>query len=153
MQFARNNASRTASCDALSRPLCPFSSMAMGRVCPACPIARCTPVRTRLTLAYVQRGWNAFLYQEVAGGDFEAAASEAERYARKAIEIDPLDAEANILLAAGRVSMWARVRGPGGDDGPALWERQAVSFTPLATIHVAVALARPASAARPADDH
>ncbi len=54
----------------------------------------------RLTLAYVQRGWNALLYQEVAGGDFNLAASEAERYARKAIETDPLDAEAHILLAA-----------------------------------------------------
>jgi TolB-like protein/DNA-binding winged helix-turn-helix (wHTH) protein len=54
----------------------------------------------RLTFAYVQRGWAALLYSEVAGGDSVAALTEMERYARKAIETDPLDADAHIQLAA-----------------------------------------------------
>jgi TolB-like protein/DNA-binding winged helix-turn-helix (wHTH) protein len=53
----------------------------------------------RLTFAYVQRGWAAWLYMDVAGGDFNAALAETERYARKAIEIDPLDADAHVQLA------------------------------------------------------
>jgi tetratricopeptide (TPR) repeat protein len=54
----------------------------------------------RLTLAYVQRGWATWLYAIVAGADEGAALAETERYVRKAIEIDPLDAEAHVELAA-----------------------------------------------------
>ena len=53
----------------------------------------------RLTFAYVQRGWASWLYVDIAGGDFDRALAETERYARKAIEIDPLDAEGHIELA------------------------------------------------------
>jgi TolB-like protein/DNA-binding winged helix-turn-helix (wHTH) protein len=54
----------------------------------------------RLTLAYVQRGWATWLYADVARADEGAALAETERYVRKAIEIDPLDAEAHVELAA-----------------------------------------------------
>jgi tetratricopeptide (TPR) repeat protein len=54
----------------------------------------------RLTFAYVQRGWTALLYQQVADGDPVAAVKETELYARKAIEVDPLDAEPHVQLAA-----------------------------------------------------
>jgi TolB-like protein/DNA-binding winged helix-turn-helix (wHTH) protein len=53
----------------------------------------------RLTFAYVQRGWAAWLYVDVAGGDQNSALAETERYARRAIEIDPLDAEPHVQLA------------------------------------------------------
>jgi tetratricopeptide (TPR) repeat protein len=64
----------------------------------------------RFTFAYVQRGWAAWLTFKVTGVDFEAALTEAERYARKAIEIDPLDAEAHILLA-GKLGVFADYAG------------------------------------------
>ena len=54
----------------------------------------------RLSFIYVQRGWAALLYAMVAGGDFVAALTEMERYIRKAIEVDPLDAEPHVALAA-----------------------------------------------------
>ena len=53
----------------------------------------------RLTLAMVQRGWASWLYVDVAGGDWTAALNETERFARQAIDVDPLDAEAHIQLA------------------------------------------------------
>ena len=54
----------------------------------------------RLTFIYVQRGWAAIVYNMVAGGDPIAALTEMERYLRKAIEVDPLDAEPHVALAA-----------------------------------------------------
>ena len=54
----------------------------------------------RLCFIYVQRGWAALLYAMVAGADFVAALTEMERYIRKAIEVDPLDAEPHVALAA-----------------------------------------------------
>jgi TolB-like protein/DNA-binding winged helix-turn-helix (wHTH) protein len=54
----------------------------------------------RLSFIYVQRGWAALLYAMVAGADFVAALTEMERYIRKAIEVDPLDAEPHVALAA-----------------------------------------------------
>jgi TolB-like protein/DNA-binding winged helix-turn-helix (wHTH) protein len=56
----------------------------------------------RLSFIYVQRGWAALLYAMVSGGDFAAALTEMERYIRKAIEVDPLDAEPHVALAANR---------------------------------------------------
>jgi len=56
----------------------------------------------RLSFVYVQRGWAALLYAMVSGGDFGAALTEMERYIRKAIEVDPLDAEPRVALAANR---------------------------------------------------
>ena len=56
----------------------------------------------RLSFVYVQRGWAALLYAMVSGGDFGAALTEMERYIRKAIEVDPLDAEPHVALAANR---------------------------------------------------
>jgi tetratricopeptide (TPR) repeat protein len=53
----------------------------------------------RLTLAIVQRGYASWLYVNIAGGDWTAALNEAERFARQAIAVDPLDAEAHIELA------------------------------------------------------
>jgi TolB-like protein/DNA-binding winged helix-turn-helix (wHTH) protein len=56
----------------------------------------------RLSFVYVQRGWAALLYAMVSGGDFAAALTEMEPYIRKAIEVDPLDAEPHVALAANR---------------------------------------------------
>ena len=56
----------------------------------------------RLSFIYVQRGWAALLYAMVSGGDFAAALTEMEPYVRKAIEVDPLDAEPHVALAANR---------------------------------------------------
>jgi tetratricopeptide (TPR) repeat protein len=59
----------------------------------------------RLRFIYVQRGWAAVLYAMVSGGDYVAALPEMERYIRKAIEVDPLDAEAHVALAGSRAMM------------------------------------------------
>jgi TolB-like protein len=56
----------------------------------------------RLSFIYVQRDWAALLYAMVSDGDFAAALTEMERHIRKAIEVDPLDAEPHVALAANR---------------------------------------------------
>lgn len=59
----------------------------------------------RLSFIYVQGGWAALLQNVVAGGDPVPALTEMERYLRKAIEVDPLDAEPHVALAANRAMM------------------------------------------------
>ena len=48
--------------------------------------------------AYVKKGWAVFSFALFAHGDLDEAANEFERLARKAIEIDPYDAEGHIAL-------------------------------------------------------
>jgi tetratricopeptide (TPR) repeat protein len=48
--------------------------------------------------AYVKKGWMIFHYALSANGDLDEAANELERLARKAIEIDPYDAEGHVAL-------------------------------------------------------
>ena len=52
----------------------------------------------RLTFAYVQRGWAAWLLALARGKDVPAGMAEAERFARMAIAIDPADAEGHVVL-------------------------------------------------------
>ncbi len=54
----------------------------------------------RLSFIYVQRGWSALLLGTIGAEDFGAALTEGERFFRKAIEIDPLDAEPHVALGA-----------------------------------------------------
>jgi class 3 adenylate cyclase/TolB-like protein len=48
--------------------------------------------------AIVKKGWAIFNYALSANGDLDQAASEFERLSRKAIEIDPYDAEGHVSL-------------------------------------------------------
>ena len=48
--------------------------------------------------AHVKKGWAIFNYALSTNGDLDAAANEFERLARKAIEIDPYDAEGHAAL-------------------------------------------------------
>ena len=48
--------------------------------------------------AYVKKGWAIFNYALSANGDLDEAANEFERLSRKAIEIDPYDAEGHVSL-------------------------------------------------------
>jgi tetratricopeptide (TPR) repeat protein len=54
----------------------------------------------RLSFIYVQRGWAGLLLATIGAADYGPALTEMDRYIRKAIEIDPLDAEPHIALAA-----------------------------------------------------
>jgi TolB-like protein len=48
--------------------------------------------------AYVKKGWAILNYALSANGDLDEAANEFERLSRKAIEIDPYDAEGHVAL-------------------------------------------------------
>jgi class 3 adenylate cyclase/TolB-like protein len=48
--------------------------------------------------AYVKKGWATFNHALSTNGDVEEAANEFERLSRKAIEIDPYDAEGHVAL-------------------------------------------------------
>jgi len=52
----------------------------------------------QLVFAYVKKGWAILLYAHYANRNLGEAASELERLARKAIEIDPYDAEGHVTL-------------------------------------------------------
>jgi TolB-like protein/class 3 adenylate cyclase len=47
---------------------------------------------------YVKKGWASFFHTLLTGGDVEEAGKEFERLSRKAIELDPYDAEGHISL-------------------------------------------------------
>ena len=52
----------------------------------------------QFAFAYVKKGWAIFNYAISTHGDLDEAANEFERLARKAIEIDPYDAEGHVAL-------------------------------------------------------
>ena len=52
-----------------------------------------------LTFRLCSGGLASWLYMDIAGGDYDTALAETVGCARKAIEIDPLDAEGHIELA------------------------------------------------------